>query len=260
MSIASVELTGQWHRLKAAPVDGVSFTRNGTESVALRVDVHLHYEPERYHVAPELGSLIDLRLATRSDCLAALWSYVKMHRLQDAEDRKTFRCDKALQNLFGVQTIQFAHLNGFLNRYLSKAEPVRIEFTVPTDREAAPAVYEVPIEVEHPARAKLAAIALGSSAADVGALDDQIAAMAAAIRQSRLKRDFLAAFADDPVGFLQLWTASQAGDVGALLHDPLLDEDLRRADAYRAPWLADAIRLNEGRRIVAGRVPKRPMM
>ena len=254
----SARLIRQWHRAKDTAVDGVSFTRSGTEPAVLRVDVYLQYEPERCSVAPELGKLLDLQVATRSECMAALWAYVKKHRLQDADDRsKTFRCDKALAAVFGVQQMQFCHLNSFLNRYLGKPPPVRLEYALPTDREGTPIAFDVAVEIEHPARAKLAAMAQGSSTADVVALDDQIAAMAAAIRQSRLKRDFLAAFADDPVGFLQMWTASQAADVGALLHDPLLDEDLRRADAYRAPWLTDAIRLNDGRRIVAGRVQKR---
>jgi SWI/SNF-related matrix-associated actin-dependent regulator of chromatin subfamily D len=66
-----------------------------------------------------------------------------------------------------------------------------------------------------PAREKLAQANIGNAALnrDITALDEKIAAIIQTINLSKLKRDFMAGFVEDPVGFINQWIASQSRDL-----------------------------------------------
>jgi SWI/SNF-related matrix-associated actin-dependent regulator of chromatin subfamily D len=48
---------------------------------------------------------------------------------------------------------------------------------------------------------------------ELTALDEKISATIQAITVSKIKRDFMRAFADDPVRFINQWMASQSRDL-----------------------------------------------
>ncbi|KAG8906426.1 SWI/SNF complex component snf12 [Tulasnella sp. 403] len=78
-----------------------------------------------------------------------------------------------------------------------------------------------------------------------------IAQAAQAVRNSKLKRDFLLSFAENPQKFIQTWIASQARDLEVILGDDnrgVRDEDLRRSDFFRLPWVREAVQIYEGLR------------
>jgi hypothetical protein len=54
---------------------------------------------------------------------------------------------------------------------------------------------------------------------DLIALDERIAALLTAIHACKSKRDFMRAFAADPVGFLHDWVKSQARDLDVVFAD-----------------------------------------
>ena len=48
---------------------------------------------------------------------------------------------------------------------------------------------------------------------ELSLLDERISAMVQAISLSKIKRDFMREFAEDPVGFINQWMASQSRDL-----------------------------------------------
>lgn len=73
--------------------------------------------------------------------------------------------------------------------------------------------------------------------------------MSVAIRNSRSRRDFLQAFADEPREFMQRWVESQSRDLGLALGvdrpegiagTGLSKEDLRKSDTFALPWVRPA--------------------
>jgi SWI/SNF-related matrix-associated actin-dependent regulator of chromatin subfamily D len=67
--------------------------------IDLKVSLYLTQQPERFQIRPELGKLLDLKEETQLGVVNAIWSYVKRERLQDVNDKRVIRCDKALSEV-----------------------------------------------------------------------------------------------------------------------------------------------------------------
>lgn len=80
----------------------MSFRSSSTTK--LRLSLYLDHRPERFALAPRLASLLDLRESDRVGVLQALWSYIKMHGLQD-EDRKHIRTDARLKEVRALSAL-----------------------------------------------------------------------------------------------------------------------------------------------------------
>jgi len=92
----------------------------------------------------------------------------------------------------------------------------------------------------------------------------QIVQAAQSIRNSHMKRQFLQSFAQDPAQFIHTWIASQARDLEVILGEGadgggtrgVRDEDLRRSDYFRMPWVSEAVAVHEGTRVTSAFKPQ----
>ena len=81
--------------------------------------------------------------------------------------------------------------------------------------------------------------------------------MAQQIHNSQLKRTFLTTFADDPAGFINKWLESQSRDLESVLGSgpseglTVREEELRRSEFFRLPWVEEAVAVQEGLRMAA---------
>lgn len=115
-----------------------------------------------------------------------------------------------------------------------------------------PTVFDIPIEIEDPHKSKMhtavQSLESGPTLEGIMAAEDEVAALAHQIRTGREKRDFLTGFAEDPAGFINRWMASQARDLDIVLGNEIglpgtnggmvREEDLRRSDLFRMPWVS----------------------
>jgi len=85
----------------------------------------------------------------------------------------------------------------------------------------------------------------------ISTLDEEIIQYAQSIRNAKLKRDFLVSFAAEPRTFVQTWIASQARDLDVILSGErgVREEDLRRSDFFKLPWVEEAVAVHEGIRV-----------
>ena len=60
---------------------------------------------------------------------------------------------------------------------------------------------------------------------EISSLDDKICALVQTINLSKLKRDFMRNFSNDPVNFIQQFTASQSRDLEIVLGDTRMNLD-----------------------------------
>jgi SWI/SNF-related matrix-associated actin-dependent regulator of chromatin subfamily D len=66
--------------------------------------------------------------------------------------------------------------------------------------------------------------------------------MIQAIHSSKLKRDFMNSFIQNPVEFINRWVASQSKDLKVILGDEhVYSEDMRRADFYQQDRIKEAM-------------------
>ncbi|SAM82350.1 uncharacterized protein UBRO_04655 [Ustilago bromivora] len=250
-------------------LDGFEIKRKGNVPTKVKIVLYPAYTPDRYSLAPELATLLDIREESRAGVISALWSYVKEKKLLDETDRKKVKCDAALRSLFNTDTINFHHIPEVINRYLHPAQPIVIEYWVRTDKAEYKhsTAYDIELDLEDLAiRQKQHNVLSQFDAAndaisrEIAELDDKIAQATATIRNRASARDFLAAFAKDPQGHLRTWIASQARDLDAILgNNPVpgaggsvsnfTAEEMRRAETFRGAWVDEAVIVNEAQRL-----------
>ena len=73
--------------------------RNGSTDVPVRIVMHLDHQPPRFKVISDLAAVLDIQEETRVGILGALWSYIKIHNLQDKDDRKKINADAKLKKV-----------------------------------------------------------------------------------------------------------------------------------------------------------------
>ncbi|KAJ3302674.1 SWI SNF, matrix associated, actin dependent regulator of chromatin, sub d, member 3 [Kappamyces sp. JEL0829] len=214
----------EWNKSPSQPeMDGFELKRRGDAEVDLKILLYLDSSPEKHKLAPALANLLDLHTDTVQGVILAIWQYVKTHKLQDPEDRRVIACDEKMQKVFQMPKIPFQNLPSILTRHLFPCDPVSLSYTVRVDKDYHMGTYAFDIQVEVPdsIRDKQAQAAQINPTLqrEIQTLDDKIAALVQTICMSKLKRDFMQSFSQDPVGFINQWTASQSRDLEVMLGD-----------------------------------------
>ncbi|KAG9046845.1 SWI/SNF complex component snf12 [Tulasnella sp. UAMH 9824] len=236
------------------PQDGFEIKRRGDMSVKARIILHLEHFPEHFKVMNPLADIISVKEETRVGIIAALWNYIKMNGLQDKAHPTLVKFDPRLAQ---IPEVPFNNIPELVNRFLAPADPVILHHIISVEQPIAPNMQAFDIDVDMDdvflkQKMNQALLSYSSEAqAAISALDDEMAQAAQAIRNSKLKRDFLTSFAEDPQRFIQTWIASQSRDLEVILGDDgrgVRDEDLRRSDFFRLPWVKEAVQVYEGLR------------
>jgi hypothetical protein len=90
----------QWQRSTATvpPPAGLLISLATTASTKVRLSFSLDHRPERFALAPKVASLLGMTEGDRVSVLQALWSYIKMHKLQ-ADDKRHIKTDPSLKEV-----------------------------------------------------------------------------------------------------------------------------------------------------------------
>lgn len=87
-------------------------------------------------------------------------------------------------------------------------------FSVDKEQHQSPQAYDIDVEVESPVRQKMMnCLAAGQTQKEIMGLDEKIVQCVQSINNSKIKRDFLLQFSQEPVDFINKWIASQARDL-----------------------------------------------
>ncbi|KAJ3051187.1 SWI SNF, matrix associated, actin dependent regulator of chromatin, sub d, member 3 [Rhizophlyctis rosea] len=237
----------EWHKQPGLPeCDGFEIKRRGDSEVKAKILLTIDYTPEKYKLSAELGKLLDIHTDTQTNVIMALWQYVKLHKLQDSEDKKFINCDEPLLRVIGIPRVPFSSIPELLQRHLFPPDPVVIEYTVKVDKEfnMGQTAYDIEVEVDDPIRETMRNVAQPDPALtkEIVELDEKIGSLVQGINHCKLKRDFMLAFAKDPVGFINQWVASQSRDLEVVLGDMKIDlAELRKPDFYNDPAVHNAV-------------------
>lgn len=235
----------EWHKGAAQPeTDGFEVKRLGDENVRCQIMLKLENLPEKYKLSPALGRLLNLRYETRQQIIMGIWQYIKKHRLQDAHDHRLINTDEAMRAVFPIPQIPFPQMNELLTPHLLPMDPITIDYMVKVDQEKTdPSVFDIEVEVTDPLQHKMVAwTSHHGFQREISTLEQQLMAIIHRIHSHRLKREFMLAFANDPVHFIQRWLDSQSRDLEVLLGDHQVNlEAQRRVEFYQQPWVAEAI-------------------
>ncbi|CAG8565631.1 816_t:CDS:10, partial [Paraglomus brasilianum] len=225
--------------------DGFEIKRKGNTNCKVKIVMQLDSQPEKYKLSPQLASILDIQEETKSQTIRAMWHYVKLHNLQDPEDKRYFNCNQPLRELFGYQRLQFPQMADLIMRQLQPLDPIVIEYTVRADKEYQQSKYAYDIEIvtDDTLQAKMSSILANSlSQKEVSMCDDKIVQCVQSINNSKIKRDFLLRFAESPVEFIEEWIKSQSSDLELILGESNANiEEQRRSEFYKNDWVHEAI-------------------
>ena len=105
----------------------------------------------------------------------------------------------------------------------------------------SPQVFDITVYTEDPIRQRMANILQSPdhihALHEITKIDDHVAVLVQAINQSKAKRDFWKALADDPAEFIKRWVSSQKRDLDTLCGESpdkmVEEEDARKAIQWR---------------------------
>ncbi|KAJ7439843.1 SWI/SNF complex protein [Mycena latifolia] len=242
------------------PLDGFTIRRKGDAPTKVRLIMYLEHYPEQFRVIPELGNILGIKEDSRIGVIQALWNYIKIQGLQDKVDRRLVRADEKLRPIFNAETILFQKLPELVNRCLVAPDPIILHYminpTIPAPER--PMAWDVEVKTEDIAlkgRMSVMVQANKESAQSLAKIDEEIATLAQSLHNSHLKRTFLQSFARDPAQFIQTWLESQSRDLETVLGSGPTDgltirqEELKRSEFFRLPWVEEAVSVQEGVRL-----------
>ncbi|KAF8712550.1 hypothetical protein AX14_013008 [Amanita brunnescens Koide BX004] len=243
-------------------LDGFTVRRTGDSPTRIRVVIYLEHFPEQYKLLPELASVLGIKEESRVGVIQALWNFIKLQSLQDKADRRVIKADEKLLPVFGAESVYFQNLPEIINRFLTAPEPIVLQYTLnptvpPPER---PLAWDAEIKMEDTTLKNKMAVVVNPSKESVEnltKLDEEISLLAQSLHNSYIKRTFLESFANEPATFIQTWLESQSRDLETILGSgptegmTVRQEDLRRSEFFRLPWVEEAIAIQEGIRLAS---------
>ncbi|KAI9015145.1 hypothetical protein BC832DRAFT_603883 [Gaertneriomyces semiglobifer] len=237
----------EWHRTEGSPhCHGFEIKRKGDTNVKAKIMIYLDCKPEKFKLSQPLARLLDIHTDSLNHVVLALWQYVKLHKLQDSDDKRYINSDDSLRQILGQTRILFSQVPDLLRAHLAPPDPIVLEYEIRTDKEyhVSPVAWDVDVEVPNPMRERLEAslVVNPQILRDIGNCDTRISSIIQAINQTSLRRDFMNSFATDAIGFLNQWMASQTRDLETILGESRLNsEEVRRAGWWEQEGVREAI-------------------
>jgi SWI/SNF-related matrix-associated actin-dependent regulator of chromatin subfamily D len=228
----------------AAEFDGFEIKRKGETNVTARVVIHLLNNPEKYKVSPELSQLLEIHTESKADIISALWKYIKVNQLQDAESRTTINNDQALQKIFGCKQMALISIPELITGQLSPPDPIILSYTMNVEQtfSTSQVAFDIDVDVDESKQNMETFLLSATSQKDLAELEQSIMSTIRQISNCKRKREFLLEFIQNPVLFINRWIDSQAADLKELLGEKAIEaEELRRSDFFQQPWIDEAV-------------------
>ncbi|KAI9746163.1 MAG: SWI/SNF complex component snf12 [Claussenomyces sp. TS43310] len=209
----------------AADFDQLEFKRGGDENVNINVNLVRDDIPERFALSPALAEILDTSEATRAEAVTGIWEYIKVMGLQEDDEKRSFRCDTLLKQIFQRDSGLIPFIPDAVVPHMSTLPPIKLSYTIRVDAafHAAPqpTIYDIQVSLPDPLLAQLHAFNTNPSyptiLREVGSLNDQLAILVQALGQSKAKHTFFTSLSRDPGVFVRKWISSQRRDLEVMM-------------------------------------------
>lgn len=248
------EIVVEWNKYSAdanSNCDGFEIRRpcDSSNAVDIPCKIHLQFDfaPERFRLAPALASLLNMTLATRPAIVVALWQYIKLHKLQESDEKKIINNDAALQELFKVPRMSFSDIPVLVEPYLLPPETVTINYVLRNSRQelnVLDQVFEVEVDIDDPKGGSSGrSLSLPPNLyRDLNFYEGRLRELLEALQASQTNYKLLKSFASDPVSTAQKILKSCAKDFETVVGDlPVTLEELRSAEFYESEVVGEAV-------------------
>lgn len=224
-----------------------------TFSVPIKVYIQLDSSASsshQYKLSAALAQVLNKPCDSKPQIIMGLWQYVKLHKLQDNDDRRVINCDPPLKSLFGNQDrISFAALPELILAHLSPLDPIELEYVIQLDNSKLESVQEGPsseieVEIEDWNRPKLPSLLASlATTKEITLLDQKINEVLFAIHKSTYKQQFMTKFSQDPATFINKWVVNQTRYLEDVIGNGTggLPEEMLLGDFFNQEWVGDMI-------------------
>jgi SWI/SNF-related matrix-associated actin-dependent regulator of chromatin subfamily D len=121
----------EWHRTaQTAETDGFQVKRHGDQTLKCTILMLLDYQPPQFKLDSRLAKLLSIHTATRPVIIQSLWQYIKVHKLQDNQEKEFINLDKYLQQIFECDRIRFSDIPNKLNMHCMPPDPIVINHMI----------------------------------------------------------------------------------------------------------------------------------
>lgn len=230
--------SAEWHATgdSQASFDVLDVRRRGDRPVKVKISLQLKEYPSKLLLSPQLQQVLAIQQETKPGVVLALWQYIRFHKLQDLEEKRVVRCDRALKHLFGVDKFMFPQILTLLEPHFLPPPPIVIEYVIQVDRESnvGENVYDIEIEMDDPNREEIntALDNWHSNEADVRTLDMEIAKTLQSLNRDCLKHRFFESMSTHPSETIKQWLDSQASDLRLISSDRGFNEEAVRDSSF----------------------------
>lgn len=239
---------------------GIKHGSSVEESISCKIHLQFDFSPERFRLAPELASLLNLTLATRSAIVVAMWQYIKLHKLQESDEKKIINNDAALQALFQIPKMSFSDIPVLMEPYLLPPEPLVISYEIKLAKDlenlttatatasssssgfdVLDQVFEVEVDVED-GKSLPRTFLPPAILRDMAFHDGRIREILEALQISHTNHKLLTSFATDPVSTAQQLLKTAVHDYETVIGDvPVTLDELTGAEYFNTEIMEQAV-------------------
>ncbi|XP_040563589.1 brahma-associated protein of 60 kDa [Lepeophtheirus salmonis] len=236
----------EWHRTSATQeTDGFQVKRPGDKNVKCTILLLLDYQPLQFKLDQRLARLLGVHTQSRPVIIAALWQYIKTHKLQDSNEKEFINCDPFLKQIFQADRIKFAEVPQRLNPLLHPPDPIVINHIInveDTPEQKKTACYDIDVEVDDALKAQMNSFLVSTaSQQEIQSLDSKIHETVDTIKTLKVHREFYLSFSKDPQLFINKWLISQSRDLKTMTNVAGHPEEERHTDFYGQAWIHEAV-------------------
>lgn len=221
----------------------IEFSALNNWEIPCKIHLQFDFSPERFRLAPALANLLNLNLATRPAIVVALWQYIKLHKLQESDEKKIINNDAALQELFKVSRMSFSDIPVLVEPYLLPPEPVTITYQIKNRQElnVLEQVFELEVDVDDPKSASRTFLP-ANLFRDLNFYEGRLKEIIEALHASKINQKLLNSFAENPIKTAQSLLKTCSKDFETLVGDlPVTLDELRSAEFYENEVVAEAV-------------------
>ncbi|EME27497.1 SWI/SNF complex component SNF12 [Galdieria sulphuraria] len=132
----------EWSPEEDPIADGIEITVPGNKECLAKIWLYPKNHGDVYKLSPYLASLLGTTHASFSNAAYGVWNYIKVHKLQSAEDKSCIQLDDVLSNLFNQvrdiaqvavnpgEQIKLSQLIAVVRRHFQPNEPILVEYPV----------------------------------------------------------------------------------------------------------------------------------
>lgn len=227
-------------------VDGFEIKRPsvGPEEIPCKIHLQFDFSPERFRLSPALGNLLNLTLATRPAIVVALWQYIKLHKLQESDEKKIINNDAALQELFHVPRMSFSDIPVLIEPHLLPPEPVTISYLIKSKQEELNVLeqfFEIEVDLEDPKSAPRSFLP-ANIFRDLNFYEGRLKELLEALHACHLNRKLFKSFASNPIETAQKILKNYSKDFETVVGDlPVTLDELKAAEFYESEQVVEAV-------------------